>query len=665
MHCPRSIAQQQVSYRVSEVDSLRAIIQTQRQKPDTNLVKSYLQLSALLQSKSIQEAERWAKEAIAIAEKLKEPKFLGRSYTQLGVCYRLQSQYDRSYILQIQASPLLEKCNDKDGLSQTLKEIGVVHYYEQEYEKALEFFKKSLLLKKELKQNLSLSYNNIGAAYESLGQFAKAIEHYELALVYAATNDWKSIAYTKTNLSNALVKIKQYEKALRNATEALQMLEKLGDKQALAECFVNIGSIYLKMNQPRQAEAFLKEGLVLAEQMKLKNISIEAFRLLAEKEKKLKNFERALYYYSNYMTLKDSLYSKEKARELAKMQAKYHTLQTERENLKLKQHEIEQKNTITRQYYITLAISVVLLLVGIIAGLVFRNYQKGKRINQELERQKEEIQSQRDILESQHKALEEKNAQIQKSIQAALTIQQAALPDLEKFANFFSDFFVFFKPRDVVSGDFYWLERIDQTTIIAVADCTGHGVSGAFMSLIGKILLDKIILQEKILNPALILTKLHEEVQKSLRQKETHNQEGMDIALATFMPLPDQRVELHFAAARSSIYYTEQVNENSLEIMRLKGTKQSIGGIQNLRKPFENLTLVLPKKTIIYLSSDGYIDQNNKQQQKFGKENFRNLLAQICHLPLQEQQQRLQQVLETHQHNTPQRDDILVVGVQL
>lgn len=317
--------------------------------------------------------------------------------------------------------------------------------------------------------------------------------------------------------------------------------------------------------------------------------------------------------------------------------------------------------------------------------------------NEELTQQKEEIVTQRDFIEkkneemrflnnqlgiservlrktvkslrlSQQKisdkneTLEQRDKFIQKSIHSAVMIQETMLPHPQKLDELLKDYFIIYRPKDKVSGDFYWLNQVEQQTILVVADCTGHGIPGAFMTMIGKTLLDKIISTERITDPVSILDALHIEIQAVLRQEETQDINGMDAGVVRLTHTNNQQVALTFAGAKNSLLY---LPKGESLLCELQGARKSLGGIQNKSKQFVNHSLLLPSGSLIYLGSDGLQDQNDENRKKFGKNRLLTLLNQIADLPLTTQKDTIEKALDTQMINTNQRDDILWLGVRL
>jgi serine phosphatase RsbU (regulator of sigma subunit) len=286
-------------------------------------------------------------------------------------------------------------------------------------------------------------------------------------------------------------------------------------------------------------------------------------------------------------------------------------------------------------------------------------FEEIQTTNEELFQTQEEILAQRDLLESKNNLLEQYTNKIGKSIGAAQTIQKAILPPKAKMKELFEEHFVLFRPKDIVSGDFWWANEIDGKKYLIVADCTGHGVSGAMLTMIGSALLDRIIRLLGVTEPAEILAKLHEEIKAVLQQDQTKNNEGMDIAI-THWHYENEDCFLSFAAAKRPLLYAYQG-----QIEKIAGSRRNIGGKIDSMKSFENKTFTLSKGTCLYLSSDGFADQNDVARNNFSEKRLINLLQQIQDLPMEQQKEILQTQLTEHTKGAEQRDDILVIGVRI
>jgi len=268
------------------------------------------------------------------------------------------------------------------------------------------------------------------------------------------------------------------------------------------------------------------------------------------------------------------------------------------------------------------------------------------------------------LKEAERLILEQKNV-LQSSIRYAKTIQNAILPNAKLINNQFEHFIIYY-PKDIVSGDFYWFNVVNtenkQLIYASVADCTGHGVPGAFMSMIGSRLLSEIINERHIYSPNTILSELNLLIRKALKQDESENSDGMDIALCSFEAVGDKTV-VNFSGAKSKIYvYTQFENR----IIRIDGDKIMLGGNKyGSENEFTNHQLTLDKGDIIYFTSDGIIDQNNLKRKRFGSIQFMDLLRNIALLPLPTQKQTIEDALSFWMTDTVQRDDITVFAIKI
>ena len=286
--------------------------------------------------------------------------------------------------------------------------------------------------------------------------------------------------------------------------------------------------------------------------------------------------------------------------------------------------------------------------------------------NNDLEQKKEEItasleeiSSQKEIIENAYNVIEIKNKNITDSIIYAKRIQNAALPTFDFIGDLFNDFFIFYKPRDIVSGDFYWGCEVENTKIIVAADCTGHGVPGAFVSILGIALLKEVIFLRKIYKPNLILEELRNQIKKSLGQsgKSDENKDGMDLALCQLDYISKK---LYFAGANNPLYYFKN---NKLD--EIKPSRQPIG-VYTKEKPFTLTEIDIIENEIFYIFSDGFTSQfGGEKNEKFKSHRFKDLISEIYFLQLSEQKQIIEQKFVEWKGNYEQTDDVLVIGIKI
>jgi len=345
----------------------------------------------------------------------------------------------------------------------------------------------------------------------------------------------------------------------------------------------------------------------------------------------------------------------------------------------------EQTATIERQKYL---IYISLLFVGLILAVVFfviRAYRIKRRANRilrdknaaiakqnaEISRQKEEILAQREQLEINNKAIAKQNEDIKASIYYALTIQNALLPGHREIIKH-HDYFAIYLPKDIVAGDFYWFSNISETrknkeySFFAVVDCTGHGVPGGFLSMVGSRLLSTIINENHIYDPDKILDRMDKDLRKALKQDHTEIDDGMDVCLCRIEKeendhgAKDGKARVIFAGAKRPLYI---LNEKGLEMFR--GDRKTIGGRFNAEQDFTNQEILLNKGDRIYLTTDGITDQNSPEREKFGIDRLTKVLARSFEMPMDKQKQCLEEELIGFMKYESQRDDITILGVQI
>ncbi|WP_082795907.1 two-component regulator propeller domain-containing protein [Flammeovirga sp. SJP92] len=311
---------------------------------------------------------------------------------------------------------------------------------------------------------------------------------------------------------------------------------------------------------------------------------------------------------------------------------------------------------------------------------------------EELQQQAEELEIQRDhlsetnlIISERNQALYDKNEEVSKlieqvqeanlditrknkkvtdSIRYAETMQQAILPEKDLIYSNFSDFFAIFQPKDIVSGDFYWIsKKAGDTLFVACVDCTGHGVPGALMSMIGTNLLSKIVNENNIHEPDLILKELDLGIKSALKQEKSNNKDGMDLSVMRIDPFVDGKSKLHFSGAKSFIFY---FNREKGELEKINGNRIAIGGIRKkkVEKSFDVHTRSIEKGDRVFLMTDGYIDQCNDERKKFGSTKLTALLEQTVSQSLTYQHNALIDSMKDHQGQTEQRDDITILGIE-
>jgi tetratricopeptide (TPR) repeat protein len=653
-----------------------------------------MDLSLYYQNNEPSKALEISVKAIHYAEKTGNKKKLARIYNNRGIYYSILGDFKNSLAAFQKANSISNEINDKPGISQSLNNIGIYYFNQGEFLKALKYYTESAKMDEAIgdEDGMLNSYNNIGIIYKELGRYKDAEYYYskalkladrkknpaELSMIYSnlgllewqkknltkaseyflmcltldkQINDSLGIAKDYGNIGIIYYEEQNYDEALKYHLKAIPIYEKVGDQSGITLFTTNLGSIYEKMNQLDKAEIYSLKGAELAKQNGLKDYLRISYTALSDIYKKRGDYKKALEYKVYAVEVKDSLLNEETSRQVSELQAKYETEKKEKEIELLNKQKIlqqteldkksaEAKSQNTQRNALIGGIAFVLLL----AGVSFKSFRDKKRDNA--------------LLEIKNHIIEEKNKDITDSINYARQIQHAILPFEERINRVLNDYFILFKPKDIVSGDFYWFLEKENYIYMAVVDCTGHGVPGAFMSMIGSSVLGHVVSDKNILQPDLILNEVHKDIRKSLKQQETNNRDGMDIALIAY---DKKNNTLEFAGAMLPLYI---IQNGELKIV--KGDKLPIGGIQTEEdRIFTKHSFDITENTTVYLSSDGYADQfGGEKGKKFMGTRFRELLLTNYTKPLNTQKETLNQAFESWKAAHEQVDDVTVIGIK-
>jgi len=344
-------------------------------------------------------------------------------------------------------------------------------------------------------------------------------------------------------------------------------------------------------------------------------------------------------------------------------------IELRKEEISKQQQLIGQKDVkiSTQQDWLYIAAAVLFVILTLSFFLV-RNILAVRRANKELEAKNIAIREKNFEISEQKDAIEHQSELIQSSIRYAKTIQLAILPERQEISNKF-DNMIIYKPKDVISGDFYWhstiaaTENSNEINFIAAVDCTGHGVPGAFMSMIGNRLLNELVNEKGLLEPAQVLEELNLGVQKALRQDKTDNNDGMDVCLCRIENGKSGEKNVMFSGAKRHLYHFEKISN---EIKMIKGDRKTIGKaiFDDEDSKFTNKNIVMKSGDLIVLTTDGFTDQNNPEREKFGNFRFEQILLQNANKNINEIQKALETALENHQKSSSQRDDITIIGIK-
>jgi serine phosphatase RsbU (regulator of sigma subunit) len=449
------------------------------------------------------------------------------------------------------------------------------------------------------------------------------------------------------------------EEALNYYDKALKARIELGDKVSVCMIYNNIGAVYMNDKKYSKAIEYLNKGLTVANEIDSKQNLLNIYHALAGSYRKSNRLEEAYSMLFKYASLKDSLFNKESIEKIEEIQTKYETEKKEQEIVllnntnALKELEINKnKIEISKQNQEKVIIALALLFFIGISLVVFRSYRITKKSKEIITLQKKEI-------ELQKNEVDEKQKEIVDSINYAKRIQYALLASEDMLANNLNEHFVLFKPKDIVSGDFYWATNKNDKFYLAVCDSTGHGVPGAFMSLLNIGFLSEAINEKGIVEPNKIFDYVRSRLIESIGKEE--QQDGMDGILICF---DKQANTISYAAANSAPILVSR-NNLEKEFKELQKDKMPVGkGGKNLE--FNLYHIQAQKNDMIYLYTDGYADQfGGEKGKKFKYKQLNELLIESSSLELNDQSTLLNQKFVNWKGNLEQVDDMCVIGIRI
>jgi tetratricopeptide (TPR) repeat protein len=566
---------------------------------------------------------------------------------------------------------LFESMNLTEGKTDLLNSLGKIYLDLKEFQRSEEYFTRALnMAKSEQDSNtIASTYHNLGNVHLGKGEYDQAIDYFSQAL---KLNNLKGnnhgIGYSYFYLGISASGKKHYDSAILFLKKSLQYGERYMDLEIQARDNTEIGKIYLETGEYDLALDYLKKGLMIAEKIDADPILQTCYYSMASYYDATGDIENALTYFKHYMLHKDEIYENQSSFKIAEAEALYNLekkdeqIQLLRSENKIKDLEASERN-LMNIWLITGLIFVFTTMV-----IVYRQYKMQNRANQILykqneaiQRQKEEIITQRNDIEKINQMITEKNNQITDSIQYAKRIQFSLLPGDQLLKRNFRNSFVLFLPKDIVSGDFYWLKNSNDVLCMAIVDCTGHGVPGAFMTLLANSLLNQISFEENVNHsPARLLSILDEKVKQNLSQHSNASPtfEGMDMALCVVNLKTKQ---INYSGAKIPLYYKHEG-----KFCQIRPDRYSVGGNEIQEKKFSDMTLSLETGDMIFLATDGFQDQfGGEEGKKFMKLNFRNLICNISNQPVASQKELLENTFNDWKGINQQTDDVLVMGIEI
>jgi len=613
------------------------------------LKNEYLKATVLLQYGNLYNITGEYEKAIAyfnnskeIFEKENHYIAVGSVYNNLGATYEKQGKYNEAMDNLIKALSIYETSDDSLSIAKTYLNLGLLYSRQENYEKSLELYNKSLSIREKLndKAGVALLYNNIAIVNYYLEDYNNVRSYFEKAYqMYVELGNLRRQLMALYNLAQIHNEIGQKEKALHTYFEILKIEKELGQKGEQVTTYYAIADLYYSRNALQKAKKYCNLGLELAKEIGALAKLSSIYDLLSQVYKTELNYKKALEYAELSFVLNDSVFNAEKSRQIQEIETKYETKKKEQQIKNLENEKTIKDLKIKKQKNFSIFLLSGFVSIFIFLLILFRQIKKIRKANSLLAYQKKQITD---------------------SIEYASRIQTAILPPEDFISRVIPDHFILYKPRDIVSGDFYWITHKDDKIIVAAVDCTGHGVPGAFMSMLGFAFLNEIVNKETELKANSILNQLRDYVKESLHQtgKEDEAKDGMDIALCIIDP---DKQKLQYSGAYNPLYLIRDD-----DFISLKADRMPIG-IHIIEKgSFTNHEIDIKKGDIIYIFTDGYIDQfGGPNSRKFKLIPFKEMLISIKDKSMSEQKEILDTEFAKWKGDHDQIDDVLVMGIKI
>lgn len=677
---------------------------------------------ALYKNNETEKAINALEKAIVFFSSVGDKPEVARAYGNLGNCYYRLNLYPKSLDSFIKALKIYEELNRKNEIAGYSGNIGAIYNSIGNNEKALEFYEKALKINEEIKNEQSIAINLvcIGNAYNDLNKHDLALQYFEKALpINEKIGNKEYYANNLANIGNIKSHFKQYNEALEYEKKALNIFEEIKENEGIASQLVHIGSEYSSLNNYEEALKYFKKSLQLSQDQKIIRIQRDCYKELSKLYYNTSDYKSSIDSYKKYISLKDSVNNESNQKSILRKQMEYDfekkealtkaefikeqsqkqleiekrkqaiillekdnalkELDLSQSNFKLKEKEAEtesqkrQMELLNKDKLIQEALNAkkseeleqqkllrnifivgAILLLGF-AFFILRSLNQSRKANKIIASQKLEVEHQKHMVE-------EKQKEIVDSINYAQRIQYALLANKSILDEHLKDYFLFFKPKDVVSGDFYWASTLSNNTFALItADSTGHGVPGAIMSMLNIACLNEAVNGSKQLtHPSDILNVTRNKVIEHLMNDGSAEggKDGMDCSLVCF---DFRNKKLSYSAANNPVWIVR-----GKQIITLKPDKMPVGKHEKDQEPFNESEMDLQSGDVVYTFTDGYADQfGGPKGKKFKYKQMEVLFLSISHKPMAEQQEIIKHTFQTWKGNLEQIDDVCVIGIRI
>lgn len=595
------------------------------------------------------------KKSYELSKSINDRQNLAEAANNLGFLYNQQGQRHLGLSYLHECLKLNEQLNNISGIAVSLINIGNIYKELGHHQQALSNFQQSLKYSLEIKdkRGLGAAMINIANIYDEQGKYEKAAIFYHKVLgIYRETSNRFGEASCLKSMADMYARRGKTAKAISLYEKAIKIEKDIGNSTYLCATYISLGQLMYNIGNSDLAYKYAYLSLDLATEVGFPDEIKKSALLLSQIYEDRGEIPKAYEMYKLFANMKDSILNIENQKHAAdlEMERKESQIEMLNKDKELKEKKIEQQK-FTRNLLIGF-----LVLIAIFAIFVFKNYREKHKTATLLSFQKGQIEQKNAALTEQGIKLHEKNQQISDSINYARHIQSGIISDENNFKDYFADAFALFKPKDIVSGDFYWMKESAHKFYFSVVDCTGHGVPGAFMTIFGYSILEQTVKSEVALTPSEVLGRVSRRLYKRIRRKDDSVLDGMEMIVATY----DKETKvLEYASSFQSFFL---IRNN--EIKKFDGDVLIVGKTGDER--FSDYSLQLQEGDRIYFFTDGYADQkggpNNK---KFMISQLKKLLLFIHQQDMATQKNELDTTIEIWKHTNEQTDDITVLGFKV
>jgi serine phosphatase RsbU (regulator of sigma subunit) len=582
----------------------------------------------------------------------------GVAYNDMGFIYQQYGSMGTANDYYFKGLGVFDSLGDREKMANSLINIGYIFEMQNDYASTLSYYRKALELRKALgsTQGLAESYNNIGTVLIKTGKVEEGLKDYRLSLkLYEQLGDKRMLAYIYNNMAAVHKDYLRSDSDLYYFRRALALRKETKDRAGIAYSLSSLARAFMERSKMDSAFILANEALRIADELGYADYRKEAHYTLYKLNVKSKRPEEALRHYELYTALKDSISSKANTRDLARREMQYDFDKKEA----IAHAEQEKKDAVTAQEKqvqrtIIIAVTAGLGAVLVFAVLLYNRFRLTRRQKQIIEAQKQEVEQQKELVE-------EKNREVTDSINYAKRIQRALLASGQVLEKNLPEYFILYRPKDIVSGDFYWAAECagEGKFLLCVADCTGHGVPGAFMSLLNISKLGETVRERGITSPEAVLNNVRQEIIRALNPEGSaeESKDGMDAVLCSF---DFEGCELTYAAANNAFYL---VRDGALTACA--ADKMPVGKSPKEEEPFTLRRMGLSPGDLIYIFTDGYADQfGGPKGKKFKYRQLEEVLLGNAGKSMAEQRDLLDEALQSWKGDLEQVDDILLIGIR-